>query len=154
MNKFLILFSSGKFLLRTLSAHDSQWKAEARRRGLHAFSTHVSVRQSKHQVWKRVILELCWKLSGYFLLKTHDMPLNTFTLTSVSYVFKRISSQYTSFVVVGNLTPLLSVSQYVNVPPAATQRTPQQLTCILTTRGSEPLTSWLTTPSWKNPQTS
>lgn len=56
MNIFFVLFSSDKSLLCTLSAHDSQREAEARRRRLHAVSAHVFVRQSQHQVWKRVIL--------------------------------------------------------------------------------------------------
>lgn len=53
------MFSSGKFLLRALSAFDTQREAAASRRRLHAVSAHVSVRQSQHQVWKRVTLSLC-----------------------------------------------------------------------------------------------
>jgi len=56
MYEILMCLPSGKRLLCALSAHDSQWKAEARRRRLHAVSTHVPVGQSKHQVWKRVKL--------------------------------------------------------------------------------------------------
>lgn len=53
------MFSSGKFILRALSAHDPQREGAASRRRLHAVSAHVSVRQSQHQVWKRVTLSLC-----------------------------------------------------------------------------------------------
>lgn len=59
MSIFYMLYSSGKFILRALSAHDAQREAAASRRRLHAVSAHVSVRQSQHQVWKRVTLSLC-----------------------------------------------------------------------------------------------
>lgn len=59
MSIFYMLFSSGKFILRALSAHDTQREAAASWRRLPAVSAHVSVRQSQHQVWKRVTLSLC-----------------------------------------------------------------------------------------------
>lgn len=52
------LFSSGKFILCALSAHDAQREAAASRRWLHVVSAHVSVRQSQRQVWKRVTSSL------------------------------------------------------------------------------------------------
>lgn len=52
---FLALFSSGKFFLCALPAHDAQWETEASWRRLHAVPPHVPVRQSQRQVWKRVI---------------------------------------------------------------------------------------------------
>lgn len=58
MGIFSMLFSSGEFILRALSAHDAQRDAAASGRRLHAVSAHVSVRQSQRQVWKRVTLSL------------------------------------------------------------------------------------------------
>lgn len=56
MSIFYLLFSSGKFILRALPAHDAQREGAASRRRLHAVSAHVSVRQSQRQVWKRVTI--------------------------------------------------------------------------------------------------